>query len=1448
MMEEEGGVDLFRVTERHLSSFLAGPSKSELERLNSERACNKRTLLRFYFLDGSHKTVSAKSARAEDVLISLAGASSSSELRSVGLLLWKGKAGHEDQENNDPWQGGNMTPLNASRETVESLVQRLKEGDSRLVIAVSSLHAFKRLASMMSATPALTQRRATLSRQRAPSADFDFANRLARAADRLVAAEEKSGTQDDDDDADASRDTKLLKHAVDAVAPSLRQKIESLQSSKRALEALLEKMGSRLRAIEAAGGNTAVSSEEYAEPCAPVPAEGDSQNSFANGREIDLCSGWAMKRGKVNRAWKKRYFVLTRDALSYYKSPGETQPKGSIDVVGISAISRSRDAQSPEFTLEIVTFARVFFVRAYTERDLIMWLDSFRELKERSGVSFSLDYAHDDEDRWPSQIYTEGTNPVVSYLQKNTAGWLLKRGKINKRWKRRFCRLYPKENLLSYYKSEDDGAMPAGTIDLSTAADIRKSHDANLAFEVVTEGRLWVFCASTSRELEEWMLTLQLALGLRKSLRALIEPRNTASSDDSAQTSAPRARVTSLDTFESLMLRVKTEFSRFDASLDAFAASSDVVADVDTCREIGEMQTAVISFQGLHCLLLKSSESWTLRFRAALNARLANCIWNQKEAAEEQTDEAYESEEITKNRIRAIPWEARRGYFSYVAKAIIDEGESALELSKACSREAIRGRFGVALERLKQAAMSARTKVAADGNGFLDALCALFSRIDDLFFAFKRSVDDLSTFFPAMYDMGELYASTILAAINDAVSCALFAPIRSRKEASKLSRRFDMPVLMTVLRFAKKYVSKVEDMGFNHFVGTVSQDSDEITFDFLYAMFLQRYLYGTRKIASGFCDQILSRAPASWDEETKGTAVSIDLFNTVEQLSTVSSSILLPIAQREFDMSRQVVLMVTSRMRIKGCAELKEMLCFLSRLHASDCFGLDPSFADLQDSVLLSGRAAASFDGSASTRSATPSLSSAVEAHLQTAAICANNFVLCAQRILDMINTKGGKEESEASQVHNARTLFPIPVGGADQDDLELQSLFESVSGQSLDATLKQEQESYVCAAKFASSVIAQLIFATLTDSLISKIFTPEWLKGRRFLDSIFVTFEDFFDDLRRWIKNPGVLADVFSACVDLFCSAYIHSFIKKCENPRFRPKHVPPSVIFRDKKALMSWVKSRCKMMHAENPFDGETSRTPISIQWFSLIGVLLHESGKALESYFVDENAPKAAVHSILTKGGNRSYSLRLISSILKARSIDAKQGISSHLKGLQPPVAREGWVRFEELHQGRASVKAEETTTRGVLKNCFLKLSSTASTLTAWYGRDESNISAPPENIDQMTQAIHLHCMHIQSVALCSDVVRTSRGGSDRAIGIKIQLCPDEAGHSKYLRFFLPRGHDSFDTLAQWVHQISFASFSSFTHSWVPCRSGGKSKPAKGDSIASFALKRTLRALKR
>eukprot|EP00164_Ancoracysta_twista_P012231 GFYU01019148.1.p1 GENE.GFYU01019148.1~~GFYU01019148.1.p1 ORF type:complete len:123 (-),score=15.06 GFYU01019148.1:43-411(-) len=92
-------------------------------------------------------------------------------------------------------------------------------------------------------------------------------------------------------------------------------------------------------------------------------------------------------------------------------------------------------------------------------------------------------------------------------------GWLYKKGKVVKNWKRRYFVLL--SNRQMQYFEKDNTEVPKGTINLNVPnIDVSPSKDKEaqsrgLAFDIVTPARTYVICADDQQSYDEWFHLLQ---------------------------------------------------------------------------------------------------------------------------------------------------------------------------------------------------------------------------------------------------------------------------------------------------------------------------------------------------------------------------------------------------------------------------------------------------------------------------------------------------------------------------------------------------------------------------------------------------------------------------------------------------------------------------------------------------------------------------------------------------------------------------------------------------------------------------------------------------------------------------------------------------------------------------------------------------------------------------
>lgn len=85
-------------------------------------------------------------------------------------------------------------------------------------------------------------------------------------------------------------------------------------------------------------------------------------------------SGYLNKRGKRNRAWRWRWFVLQEDGrLLYFKTHSNTTAISSITLEE-SEVRETPDRNAREYLFEINNKQRVFYLRASDHNDMVTWI------------------------------------------------------------------------------------------------------------------------------------------------------------------------------------------------------------------------------------------------------------------------------------------------------------------------------------------------------------------------------------------------------------------------------------------------------------------------------------------------------------------------------------------------------------------------------------------------------------------------------------------------------------------------------------------------------------------------------------------------------------------------------------------------------------------------------------------------------------------------------------------------------------------------------------------------------------------------------------------------------------------------------------------------------------------------------------------------------------------
>ncbi|XP_008313247.1 pleckstrin homology domain-containing family A member 1 isoform X2 [Cynoglossus semilaevis] len=87
-------------------------------------------------------------------------------------------------------------------------------------------------------------------------------------------------------------------------------------------------------------------------------------------------TGYCVKQGAVMKTWKRRYFVLDENALSYYKSDLDREP---LRVISLKEIHKVQECKQSELMMrdnlfQMVTSSRTFFIQADSPEDMHSWI------------------------------------------------------------------------------------------------------------------------------------------------------------------------------------------------------------------------------------------------------------------------------------------------------------------------------------------------------------------------------------------------------------------------------------------------------------------------------------------------------------------------------------------------------------------------------------------------------------------------------------------------------------------------------------------------------------------------------------------------------------------------------------------------------------------------------------------------------------------------------------------------------------------------------------------------------------------------------------------------------------------------------------------------------------------------------------------------------------------
>ncbi|XP_025093812.1 pleckstrin homology domain-containing family A member 1-like isoform X2 [Pomacea canaliculata] len=104
-------------------------------------------------------------------------------------------------------------------------------------------------------------------------------------------------------------------------------------------------------------------------------------------------AGYAVKQGAVRKSWKRRYFILHEQGLSYFKAEHDKHAIRTIHTVDILEAKQAEGTNLNRDNLfELITSKRIFYIQCDSPADMQGWIDAVRlavrtrKLEERKSM------------------------------------------------------------------------------------------------------------------------------------------------------------------------------------------------------------------------------------------------------------------------------------------------------------------------------------------------------------------------------------------------------------------------------------------------------------------------------------------------------------------------------------------------------------------------------------------------------------------------------------------------------------------------------------------------------------------------------------------------------------------------------------------------------------------------------------------------------------------------------------------------------------------------------------------------------------------------------------------------------------------------------------------------------------------------------------------------------
>lgn len=203
-------------------------------------------------------------------------------------------------------------------------------------------------------------------------------------------------------------------------------------------------------------------------------------------------AGWVFKEGSLVKSWKKRFLVVKRNELAYYKN---TEQENKAQLLGAMTVARVEKAADITNGLLLVSVEG---------RQLKIFTDTQKEC-DKCFAAIAR-YASDQSSAHGGSALTPapdlfGTSDTIKHV-----GWLEKEGQHFKTWKKRYFAL--EENVLSY-------SSQIGSASINKARVIAARRDLtrpNTLVVMMEGGRELKIGGKSEAEIHDWHKALRRAI------------------------------------------------------------------------------------------------------------------------------------------------------------------------------------------------------------------------------------------------------------------------------------------------------------------------------------------------------------------------------------------------------------------------------------------------------------------------------------------------------------------------------------------------------------------------------------------------------------------------------------------------------------------------------------------------------------------------------------------------------------------------------------------------------------------------------------------------------------------------------------------------------------------------------------------------------------------------